>query len=364
MNRSLTRVLFVAWCVTSAAAGDGPARQSVPIPNASMMHISSAEGRPYDIYVHLPRNYADTTRRFPVLYLLDAQWDFPLVTAVYGEQYYDGFIPDAITVGVTWGGENPDYDALRFHDFTPTSIGGPRPSGNAPGFLNFLGNTLIPAIDAQFRTLPNDRTLMGSSLGGLFTLYAMLTKPEIFSRYVLTSPALGWDHEVLFAREKEFAQRQAGLRATMFMAIGGLEDTVAFTRFAEVLRSRGYSDFRMETRVIQETGHSGGKAEGFARGLQCVFARPEIMLDNPSLDRFAGSYRSRDGDVIAVARAGHHLVARAPGGGSVSLIPSSRNEFYVKGVYLFVRGIEDASGRITGVTVEHFEGTGTLDKVP
>ena len=87
--------------------------QRVEIPNSQLIKIySSSIGQEYDLYVHLPRHYDDTTKTFPVLYLLDAQWDFSLMTALFGQQYYDGFVPEIIIVGITWGGTNPNPDSL------------------------------------------------------------------------------------------------------------------------------------------------------------------------------------------------------------------------------------------------------------
>lgn len=89
----------------------------VEIPGTQSHKItSSIVGQEYDLYINMPRNYQDTTKTFPVLYLLDAQWDFPLVNAVFGEQYYDGFVPEIIIVGITWGGNDPNYDMLRARD--------------------------------------------------------------------------------------------------------------------------------------------------------------------------------------------------------------------------------------------------------
>lgn len=78
------------------------------IPGSQVFTISSSiVGREYSLLVQLPGGYDDTTRAFPVVYVLDAQWDFPLVGAIYGSQYYDGFVPAFIIVGVTWGEQIP-----------------------------------------------------------------------------------------------------------------------------------------------------------------------------------------------------------------------------------------------------------------
>ncbi len=111
------------------------------VPGTQLLRIhSSIVGQDYDLYVIIPRNYHDTTRTFPVLYLLDAQYDFPLMNGVYGEQYYDGFVPDVITVGITWAGEHANYDTLRARDYTPTPYKQVPYTGNASKFLAFIKN--------------------------------------------------------------------------------------------------------------------------------------------------------------------------------------------------------------------------------
>src|SRR5690606_31076537 len=104
---------------------------------------------------------------------LDSQWDFPLLSSIYGQQYYDGFIPEVIIVGITWGGANPNYDQLRARDLTPPNAVQGVMYGNAANFLGFIKNELTPFVESTFRVKKNDRTLVGSSFGGLFTLYAL-----------------------------------------------------------------------------------------------------------------------------------------------------------------------------------------------
>ena len=150
-------------------------------------------GQEYSLYVHLPQGYSTSTDRYPVIYVLDGQWDFPLVTSIYGQQYYDGFIPSAIIVGITWGGNNPKHDSLRARDLTPTHNPGIPQSGKGAVFLKTIKTEIIPLIETRYRALSKERVLIGSSFGGLFTLYAMFREPGLFNRYAFTSPAIGWD---------------------------------------------------------------------------------------------------------------------------------------------------------------------------
>ena len=92
----------------------------------------------YTLQVSLPAGYSKSNKIYPVVYLMDSQWDFPLVTALYGQQYFDGFIPELIIVGITWGGDHPNPDSLRARDYMPTNEKRLPQSGGADAFLSVI----------------------------------------------------------------------------------------------------------------------------------------------------------------------------------------------------------------------------------
>jgi predicted alpha/beta superfamily hydrolase len=337
----------------------------VTIPGTQSLSVSSSiVGEDFDLQINLPRGYTDSTRSFPVVYLLDGQWDFPLINAVYGEQYYDGFVPGLIVVGITWGGRDRDYDYLRARDLTPTKILQVPQSGNASRFLAFITKELVPFIEARYRTLRDDRTLMGSSLGGLFTLYALFQDSTEFSRFVLTSPAIPWDNYVIDTLEAAYAKTHSDLPAKVFMAVGGLEvgSVGVFQRFADVLRGRGYKQLHLETRVLDGMGHSGTKAEGFARGLQSVFTRPSLALFPEVLDQYVGSYFPAPEVKLEVTREGRGLHLYTPDDQNIPLHAASETEFYVKGAYVIIRFVKDPTGAVTGFDLEQYAGRQFIKK--
>ena len=336
----------------------------VEIPGTQLLKITSAiVGQEYDLFIHLPRHYEDTAKSFPVLYLLDAQWDFPLITAIYGEQYYDGFLPGIIIAGVTWGGRNPNHDSLRARDLTPTAIASVPQSGNAAKFLAFMKQELLPFIESRYRTTKNDRTLMGSSLGGLFTLYAMLQETEMFKRYVLTSPAMGWDNGAIYHYEEQYAGHHRSLPVRLFMAVGELEETSGFKKFADHLRARNYEGLKLQTRILEGIGHSGSKAEGFTRGLQAVFARPALAVDSATLERYVGVYQLGPDLRVELSHKNGRLMASTSDGTSLDLYAETERDFYVNGQYLFVRFKDDETGKLAGFQMERFSGEAFVRKV-
>ena len=338
---------------------------TVEIAGTQSLHLTSTIiGQEFGLSVNIPRDYQDSSKAFPVIYLLDGQWDFPLLNAIFGEQYYDGFVPGAIVVGIAWGGKNPNYDLLRARDLTPSATKQAPIGGNAPKFLEFIKKELIPFIDARYRTKKNDRTLMGSSLGGLFTLYTLFQETTLFNRYVLTSPAIGWDDEVIESYVKNYAPKKSQLPVRLFMAVGGLEgNETAFEKFAGRLKAKKLEGLEIETRVLEGSGHSGGKAEGYTRGLQFVFAKPFVDVDAAVLDQYAGTYQVNPEFKIKVVREENQLVAIAPDNTKLAVLAESEKDFYLKGQYLFIHFKKDDKGKVTGFQLEQFNGQQFVEKV-
>jgi predicted alpha/beta superfamily hydrolase len=338
----------------------------VTIPSTQKLSLKSKIiDQEYDLLVHLPGNYnTQKDKTYPVLYLLDAQWDFPLVTGLYGSQYYDGFIPDGlIIVGITWGGKDPNPSQLRFRDFTPMVQNGPAGTGNAEKFLSVIRNEFIPFIESKFRAKKNDRVLVGSSLGGLFTLYALISDHSLFNRYILTSPALQYGNGIIHEYEKVYAGKKLPLKAKLYMAHGDLEYPETFEQFVQRLNGRNYEGLELQTRILDHTGHSGTKAEGYARGLQWVFGRPSLDLAPELLNNYAGSYELGNNNSVRFVAEGNKLVAILPNNNRLILEAATETDFYLKGQFLNVHFKKDQAGKISGFDFEQFEGTRFVKKI-
>ena len=285
MMKSGPRIFAAAACVFSLSAGIAYAQpgsethpQTLPkvtIAGSVLRSMkSAAAGRDIDLYIRLPSDYArDKTRKYPTLYILDGQWDFKLMDAVQGGLVYDNFVPQMILVGITYSGENADYNGLRAMDYTPIADPEVKGSGNGPNFLKCLKTEVIPFIEANYRADPSRRVLQGSSYAGLFTLYALFAEPGLFSAYLSASPAVPFGNGFAFKQEAEYARTHKELPTKLFLVVGGAEGLTAPVRtFMQTLQSRGYGGLKLETRVIEGERHAGNKPEAYNRGLRFIFA--------------------------------------------------------------------------------------------
>jgi predicted alpha/beta superfamily hydrolase len=243
----------------------------VMIPGAHVRTLVSKDtGRTYDLYFQLPD--LKSGKKYPVLFVLDGQWDFKLLDSVYGGLHYDKFVPEMIIVGITYAGKNPNYDRLRAMDYTPTAVKNVPGSGDAAKFLAFLKKDVFPFVEKNYQADASKRILMGSSYGGLFTLYAMFTEPELFYGYVAAAPAVSYDDNFSFKQEKSFAESNKKLPVRLSVSVGGVEElTEPVKSFMNILKSRSYNGLKLETRVIEGEGHAGNKPEAYNRGLRFMF---------------------------------------------------------------------------------------------
>jgi predicted alpha/beta superfamily hydrolase len=336
----------------AAANGTTP----VQIPGTEVQTLtSSIDGQEYKIYVALPPGYSDPSKQFPALYVLDAQWDFPLVEGLVGTQVQDAYVPRLLIVGLTWGGSSPNYDQLRMRDFTPTKGRLPQ-TGNAPNFLAFIKRDLIPFVDSHYRTT-SDRALMGHSAGGLFGMYALLHEPSLFNRYVMASPSLGYDLPSLEQDEKASSSTHPQSKVEVFMSLGGLEGAKVpvFQEFAATLR-RDHPDIDLETHVVVDAGHASSQAESYLLGLRTIYAPALVDVAARILDQYVGKYRIAPGYTVEVAKEKGRLVFIAPEGERFALNALSESDFVVRGVYQFLHFKRDDAGHVTGFEGETWNG--------
>jgi predicted alpha/beta superfamily hydrolase len=263
----------------SACAKQDPASQQetyppVVMPGTQVRTLkSTSNGRSYDIYIRLPGDREEhPDRTYPVLFVLDGQWDFKLLDSVHGGLLYDEFVPEMLIVGITYSGDSPDYDALRAQDMTPVPVEYVPGSGGAPQFLAFIKDELIPFIEANFPADPSRRILLGSSYGGLFTLYAMFENPELFSGYIAASPAVPYADWAVSQQEAAYAGKRQDLPVRLFISVGELERLAEpVDMFIEEINQRHYTGLVLETQVIEGERHAGNKPEAYNRGLRFIF---------------------------------------------------------------------------------------------
>lgn len=337
----------------------------VDIPGSEVRKITSAivAGQEYELQILLPGGYKSSTKKYPVVYLMDSQWDFPLVKSLYGEHYYDGFIPELIIVGITWGGVNPNPDSLRARDYTPTKEARLPQSGGADQFLSFMQKELFPFIETNYKADSNNRTLMGCSLGGLFTLYTLFTQPELFSGYAAASPAVGWDKEVLYKYEKEFSAKKLSNPVRVYMTIGDVERSrPAYEKFVTRILNNNFPPINIKSKILENTGHSGTKSETYGRGMQYVFEKPKLTIPDAALNKYTGNYKTQNGNNVELKNENGRLVLYLSAANKYTLYTASETEYYSTAELLNIY-FKTSNGAVDGFQLERYGSSQFITRV-
>jgi predicted alpha/beta superfamily hydrolase len=331
----------------------------VQLPSSQAINFkSTVNGQHYELYIALPGSYNGTIKRYPVFYVPDGEWNFAMAYSIYSSLIHEGSVPEMIIVGIGWRNKE---DASRNRDFSSVALPGDSNSGGAPKFLNVLKKEIISRIDSTFRSDKVNNTLCGGSLAGFFALYTLFHEPTLFNRYIVCSPSLQLDGEIIFKTEKSFAEKNHTLNAKVFISSSEVEESLFpitnFQKFIMQLKASNYKKLDLDTLVVEEMSHASQGPYSMARGLQFIFSKPQLILDTALLDQYVGQYEQNQ----VITRKGSSLYLNMFGG-EAKLNAETSDDFYVKGAPVNCRFQRNAAGKVTGCNLAFFSSSTTFLK--
>ncbi|MGQ0600663.1 MAG: alpha/beta hydrolase [Anaerolineales bacterium] len=206
-------------------------------------------GNQRTVLVYLPPSYHDSGVRYPVLYMQDGQNLFDATTAFGGVEWQvdetmeqlaaEGL--EAIVVGLHHAGND------RLAEYNPFPFG--RWVGRGEQYLDFLVHTVKPMIDSTFNTEPGRQTtgILGSSMGGLISLYAFFRYPHIFGLAGVMSPSLWLAQSAIY----DYVRSQPYSDGKIYLDHGTREASAKPMR--DLLREKGYR-LRHNLKYVAEKG--------------------------------------------------------------------------------------------------------------
>lgn len=239
------------------------------------------------VWIYLPPDYYTTTKTYPVLYMEDGQNLFDNSTSFSGEWQVDEALNTlhsqgnygAIVVGIDNGGGE------RLNEYSPwvnPTYGG----GQGDAYMQFIGETLKPYIDSNFRTRPQPQynALIGSSMGALISTYGAVKYPALFSKVGVFSPAFWFVRTQLNNYITTTTNDISGLR--LYFVCGQNEDSDMVPDMNTVknnLIGKGVSASNTFTKIDSDGTHSESYwRREFPAAYLWLFQ--DVVLNNPSVD--------------------------------------------------------------------------------
>jgi predicted alpha/beta superfamily hydrolase len=223
-NQLMIRNVMLILTTTLFACGE-PSKTSTVGDNVEVLpyqFVMPGLDRQRSIRLYLPPGYQTSEKRYPVVYMHDGQNLFDNMTANEGEWGVDESLNqlaekhglELIVVGIDNGGD------FRMNELSPWVN---KRFGEAQGqqYMDFIVEVVKPYIDTNFRTRADrlHTAIMGSSMGGLISHYAVHAYPNVFSKAGIFSPSYWYSQQVF-----SFTQlKKAPLDARLYVMYGDKE---------------------------------------------------------------------------------------------------------------------------------------------
>ncbi len=242
-------------------AGWEKTQEAIPLAENIITHSAEEElhykGHSKTVWVYLPATYSESSDKlYPILYLMDGQnlfigTDGSALKWEIGKTL-DSLLLDLIVVGIEHGGTE------RINELSPypnAKYGG----GEADSLLNFIQYQLKPFLHKRYRiSQKREHNLIGgSSLGGLFSLYALLKAENEFGAGLIFSPSYWFNPEL-----ENFASRQSRKSPTfIYQLMGGQEGSdplvnIALVQNMEVILAGPPKAWKCKTKIVGQGRHT------------------------------------------------------------------------------------------------------------
>ncbi len=284
---STVAIAFALPALAATKPAPAPAAQGYTMPSTSMWELKSDDGEIYRIFVSYPAVEAPK-EGFPVLYVLDGNAMFAGFAETRRMQEGSD-VGKSIIVGVGYPTDQA-YDMRRLYDLT-----GPAPppqpwrdefakerAGGWDKFLDFLTGKLRTEIGKRYKINLDRQALFGHSLGGLFAIHALFSRPDAFHAIIAASPSLFWHEREMLKEEQDFTARLQAWKipkvSRLMVVAGDREETVlegwdpeAFVKRIEPMSAYG---LRIKSEIYEGEGHMTVPSRAVSGTLRFAFSWP------------------------------------------------------------------------------------------
>jgi predicted alpha/beta superfamily hydrolase len=245
-------------------------------------------GRDYQLYISFPKNYSTKdTVSYPVLYVLDGEWVFPIIRGTRAILDSEKELEDLIIVSIS----DADF-TFRYQDYT-TSLStstdekvnkrsdvpkGGLISGGADKFLTSMKTEIVPFVDKNYKT-NSDRGIFGHSFGGLFAAYCLVNSDGYFTRFGISSPALWWDNEKLLNQAvTQFRENKTWdiPQTKVFISVGDKEHSgivPTMVKYSSYLEQSDYDNIELKWQIFEGESHNSMWSANVSKTLSILYGK-------------------------------------------------------------------------------------------
>jgi uncharacterized protein len=249
--------------------------QQIPI-------FSKAVQDSFFLSIQLPEDYFKESQvKYPTVYVLDANFHFPILAAAIKEYEKAGLLPPIILIGIGYKSFKL-MDSLRVRDYLyPAALPSDEMTavGGGKNFDECIKNQIVPHIDSVFQTDKSNRALLGHSFGGYFALYTLLNQAQtnqmVFKNIASASPSLWYNNFYLNQLTDKLKGRSNKDTLNIYMTVGGLEEpqwnVLPVKKLGEAIRP--IKDVKCQYKIYNDLEHMDVATISFIKALQEFYGK-------------------------------------------------------------------------------------------
>lgn len=196
-----------------------------------------------NILIHLPSDYNNSEKEYPVIYVLDGNNHFYHATIAVTVLEENAKIPESIIIAIPNNRGTRGRDLARERD----------------KFMQFIKDEVIGFIEDKYRT--NDqKTIFGHSMAGAFVLNYLATEPSLFDNYIVASPVIQILNSELLNKYENLFEQIETLDKSLYITLTELEAegeraTQALDKFVEILKNKAPKSLSWKYDYIENQIH-------------------------------------------------------------------------------------------------------------
>ncbi len=218
-----------------------------------------------EISIYLPPSYYSSKQTYPVLYILDGDYNFFYVSGLLELQSaISENIPEMILIGISGKGSE------TYKKNCKPNLENIDDEGNADQYANFIEKELIPFVNEKYRT-SDYKLLAGHSVGGLFIINTVLKKPNLFNHYIAISPALWWANNAINEVAKNTFNSKPNFSSDVYISLAN-EKGMGVDEFLDVVKKNNIYKSVFKFKHFQNENHNSVGAPTYVWALNDIFS--------------------------------------------------------------------------------------------
>lgn len=239
------------------------------------------------INISLPNGYADSTKKYPIILILDDELLFNTTSNIVNQLSNTSRMPESIVISLSSGEKHRNYFAPNLYNNHQNRVY--NYGNHQKEFVNFLELELLPLLEKKYRTA-HFKTFVGFSPSSVIGLYTLLNKPNLFQAYICFASGNiigdGYEKEKRLIEELETLYTQSKIKQSYLYVVSGSKDAESqpyintnIKDFNEKLSKFNNKNIHIKAETIEGEGHTDVILPGLISAFNFIFPKEKWLVD-------------------------------------------------------------------------------------